>query len=181
MRDARAIVLALALLPAALLSASAALADDDTPVGLYAGGDVGTSSERFHPAYYSLRAQNTGYQVDAGWRPINVLAGEVNYVDLGRANAGINYADTEGIAVSALGFLPIPLVDLYGRVGLVDWRSDVHSPFVSFHRSGSDLTYGVGAGMHWGSLGARVEYRRYDMSVASTMSLASVGVTWTFL
>jgi hypothetical protein len=181
MRDPRALVLALALLPPALLPARVALADDDTPIGLYAGGDVGTSSERFHPADYSLRAQNTGYQVDGGWRPINVIAAELNYIDLGRANGGINYADTDGIAVSALGFLPIPLVDVFGRVGLVDWRSDVHTPFVSLHRSGSDLTYGVGAGVHWGSLGARVEYRRYDMSVASTMSLASVGVTWTFL
>jgi len=181
MRDPRAIAVALALLPAGLLPATVALADDDTPVGLYIGGAIGPSSERFHPEDYSLRAQNTGYQVAAGWRPISMLAGEVNYVDLGRAYSGINYADTDGIAVSALGFLPIPLVDVYGRLGLVDWRSNVHSPFSSFHRSGSDLTYGVGAGMHWGSLGARVEYQRYDMTVASTMSLASVGVTWTFL
>ena len=183
MPDPRAFAVALVLLPAALLPATAALADDaDTPpIGLYAGGAIGISRERFHPSDYNLRAQNTGYEVMAGWRPINMIAAEVNYVDLGRANGGINYADTDGIAVSALGFLPIPLVDVYGRLGLVDWRSDVHSPFSSFHRSGSDLTYGVGAGIHWGSLGVRVEYQRFDMSVASTMSLASLGVTWTFL
>jgi hypothetical protein len=179
MRDYRSILLALALAPAALLPATAALGDDD--IGLYGGGSVGQSSERFHPSDYSLRAQNTGYQVAAGWRPIDVLAAELTYTDLGRAHGGVNYADTDGIGVSALAFLPIPLVDVYGRAGLVNWRADVHSPFLSFHRSGSDLTYGVGAGMHWGSLGARVEYQRYDMSVASTMSLASVGVTWTFL
>jgi hypothetical protein len=179
MRDYRWIILALALVPAALLPATAALGDEE--VGLYGGGSIGQSSERFHPSDYGLRAQNTGYQVAAGWRPLDLLAAELNYVDLGRAHSGINYADTDGIGVSALGFLPIPLVDVYGRLGLVNWRADVHAPFSSFHRSGSDLTYGVGAGMHWGSLGARLEYQRYDMSVASTMSLASVGVTWTFL
>ena len=181
MHHYRSRFLALALLPAGWLTAGAALADDDVLAGPYIGGSVGQSSERFHPQEYGLRAQNTGYQVAAGWRPIDVLAGEINYIDLGRAHGGVNYADTDGVAVSALGFLPIPLVDVYGRVGLMDWRASVHSPIASFHRTGADLTYGVGAGMHWGSLGARVEYTRYEMSVASTMSLTSVGVTWTFL
>ena len=44
-----------------------------------------------------------------------------------------------------------------------------------------DRVYGVGAGMHWGSFGARLEYERFDMSDTSIMSLASVGITWTFL
>ena len=52
------------------------------------------------------------------------LAGELNYVGFGRAYSGINYADTDGVGVSASGFLPIPVVDLYGRLGLVDWRTD---------------------------------------------------------
>jgi hypothetical protein len=180
MRHYRSSFLALALGPAALLCAAAALGDDD--VGLYVGGSVGQSSERFHPSDYGLRAQNTGYPVAAGWRPIDLLAGEVDYVSFGRAHGGVNYADTDGVGLSALGFLPIPLVDVYGRLGLMNWRANVHSPFSSsFHRSGSDLAYGVGAGVHWGSLGARLEYQRYDMSTASTMSLTSVGVSWTFL
>jgi hypothetical protein len=83
--------------------------------------------------------------------------------------------------VSVLGFLPIPLIDIYGRLGAVDWRSDVTSPFFPYRRTGSDLVYGVGAGMHWGSFGARLEYERYDVSDASIMSLASLGITWTFL
>jgi hypothetical protein len=110
-----------------------------------------------------------------------VLAGEVNYVNFGRAQGGVNYADTDGVTVSALGFLPIPLVDIYGRLGVIDWRTDVTSPFFPYRRTGSDLVYGVGAGMHWGSFGARVEYQRYDLSDTSVMSLASLGVTWTFL
>ena len=133
-------------------------------MGGWGRGGGGGKGRRFHPSDYSLRAQNTGYQVAAGWRPIDLFAGEVNYVSFGRAHGGVNYADTDGIGVSALGFLPIPLVDVYGRLGLVNWRANVHSPFSSFHRSGSDLAYGVGAGMHWGSLGARLEYQRFDVS-----------------
>jgi hypothetical protein len=179
MRNQRSTLLTLACLAAAGLSATAALADDT--IGPYIGGSIGQSSERFHPSAYSVRAQDTGYEVAAGWRPLNLLAGELDYVGFGRAHGGVSYADTYGVGAFALAYLPIPVVDVYGRLGLMNWRSDVTSPFSSFHRSGSDLAYGVGAGMHWGNLGARVEYQRFDIALASTMSLTSVGMTWTFL
>jgi len=170
------------LLAASCLPVGAALADEDSgQYGLYAGGSIGPSSERFRADAYSLRAQNTGYQAALGFRPINLFAAELDYVNFGRAYGGVNYADTDGVGVSALGFLPIPLVDVFGRVGVTNLRTDVSSPYQSFHRSGADLSYGIGAGMHWGSLGARVEYQRFDLSIASTMSLTSVGITWTFL
>ena len=170
------------LLAASCLPVGAALADEDSgQYGLYAGGSIGHSSERFRPEAYSLRAQNTGYQAELGFRPIDFVAAELDYVNFGRAYGGVNYADTDGVGVSVLGFLPIPLVDVFGRVGVTDLRTDVSSPYQSFHRSGADLSYGVGAGMHWGSLGARVEYQRFDLSIASTMSLTLIGVTWTFL
>jgi Outer membrane protein beta-barrel domain len=175
MRHSGLIALAIALL--AVLPATAALGE----TGFYVGGSLGQSSERFDPSAYNVRAQNTGYQVTAGWRPIDLFAGEVDYVGFGRAHGGVNYADTDGEGIFALGFLPIPLVDVYGRLGLMNWRTDVTSPFRSFHRSGADLAYGVGAGMHWGSLGARLEYERFDVSATSTMSLTSIGMTWTFL
>jgi hypothetical protein len=179
MRNPQSTCLALACLVAAALGATVALADDNT--GPYIGGSIGQSSERFHPSAYGVRAQDTGYEVASGWRPLDLLAAELDYVGFGRAHAGVNYADTYGVGAFALAYLPIPLVDVYGRVGVMNWRSDVTSPFFSYHRRGSDLAYGVGAGMHWGSLGARVEYQRFDIALASTMSLTSVGMTWTFL
>jgi hypothetical protein len=175
------VFLVLTLIAAALLPAGAALADEAGLTGFYVGGALGESTERFDSTLYRLRADTVGYQFAAGWRPLDVLAGEVNYVNFGRAQGGVNYADTDGVTVSALGFLPIPLVDIYGRLGVIDWRTDVTSPFFPYRRTGSDLVYGVGAGMHWGSFGARVEYQRYDLSDTSVMSLASLGVTWTFL
>jgi hypothetical protein len=160
-----------------LLPAGAALADD---TGLYFGGDIGNSTEHFNTSVFGVNADNGGYKIAAGVRPISLLAGELDYVSFGRASAGINFADTDGIAVSALAFLPIPLIDVYGRFGVMDWRVDANSPGNSFHRNGSDLTYGVGAGAHWGSFAARLEFDRYQVGGASTMELATVGLLYSF-
>jgi hypothetical protein len=165
------------LLALTLLPLGPALAADTT--GFYVGGDVGNSTEHFYDSTFGVNADDTGYKVAAGIRPLSVLAAEVNYVSFGRASAGINYADTDGVSVSALAFLPIPVVDVYGRVGFMNWRTDAHSPQFEFHRDGSDVTYGAGAGAHWGSLGARLEYERYNIAGAKTMQLTTAGVTWT--
>jgi hypothetical protein len=167
----RLIFLALAMLPAA-----AAVADN---TGFYFGGSVGNSTEHFDASTFGVSADDTGYKVAAGVRPLDVLAGEVDYVNFGRASAGINYADTDGVGVFALAFLPIPVVDVYGRVGVVNWRVDANSPMFSFHRTGSDVAYGVGAGAHWGNLGARLEFERYQVAGATTVQLATVGLTYT--
>jgi len=167
-----------ALATAALL-ASSARADDDH-VGVYLGGSLGDAAQRFEPSDYQLHADTVGYQAALGWRPISVVAGEVDYVNFGRARNGLNYADTDGVGAFALGFVPLLPLDLYARLGLINWRASISSPFTPFRRSGTDLAYGVGAGLRWGSVGARVEYSRYELSAASSMGLASVGITWTF-
>jgi hypothetical protein len=162
----------------ALLASSAALADED---GLYLGGSLGSSQQNFDASTFDVHNTDTGYKFALGFRPIKMFAAELSYVGFGRAEGGINYADTDAIGLFAVGFVPIPVVDLYGKVGVSDWRTDAHSPYLSFHRTGNDLAYGVGAGTHWGSLGARLEYERYDVSHASDMALASIGLTWVFL
>jgi OmpA-like transmembrane domain len=171
------IKLAAALLTAALLTHTALGAD----TGLYIGGSLGDSMQGFDAATFNVHSDTTGYKFAAGWRPLSVFAGELDYTDFGRAYGGINYADTSGVGLFALGFLPIPVVDLYGKLGLVDWRTDVQSPFMGgFHRNGTDLGYGFGAGTSWGSIGARIEYERYEVGHANDMGLASLGLIWTF-
>lgn len=166
---------------AAALLTFAANCEADDSLGLYISGAIGDSMQRFDPSTFNVHGDTTGYQFAAGWRPLPVLAAEVDYTNFGRTYQGINYADTDGVGVFALGFLPIPIVDVYGKIGLVNWRTDAQSPFLGFHRDGADLGYGFGAGTSWGSLGARVEYERYEVSHASDMGLASVGLIWTFL
>lgn len=163
---------------ALLIGCGSAYADNE---GFYIDGSVGHSEEHFDSTVFNVRGSDAGYQLGVGFRPISLFAGELDYVDMGRASGGENYADTYGITAFGVGFLPIPLVDVYGKLGAIEWRTNANSPTLSYHRTGTDLAYGVGAGMHWGALGARVEYERFEVSHASTMDLATIGLTWTFL
>jgi hypothetical protein len=131
---------------------------DDT-VGLYLGGSLAESQQRFDATTFNVRASDPAYKFALGYRLFKVLAAEVSYVGFGRAYGGFNFADTDAIGAFAVAFLPIPVVDVFGMLGMADWRTDAQSPFHSFHRTGADLAYGAGAGTSWGSLGARVGIR----------------------
>jgi hypothetical protein len=168
-----------ALLAGALVLATGVAQGADD--GLYIGGAIGRSSEAYDPYTFNVHGANVGYDLSAGYRPFSALAGELDYTSFGRATAGENYVDTSAVGVFALGFLPVPVVDLYGRLGVADWRTGANSPGFSFTRTGADIAYGVGGGMHFGSVGVRVEYTRFTVSHASDIDLAAVGLTWTLL
>jgi len=149
--------------------------------GFYLSGALGAAQQNYDLSIFDAHGSQTGYKFALGFRPIDLLAVEVSYIDFGRAFNGIDYADSNAVGAFALAFLPIPLVDVYGKVGLAEWRTNAQSPGFGFHRNGADVAYGAGIGTSWGRLGARVEYERYQFSHSNDMGMASVGVVWTFL
>jgi len=177
MRRMRKVACLMAAL-AASLPGAAAHADD---TGVYASAALGAAQENFGSSTFDVRGTNTGYKFALGLRPLSVIAAEASYINFGRSYGGINYADTYAEGLFALAFLPVPLVDLYGKVGLAEWRTNAHSPTLSFHRDGADAAYGVGVGTSFGRLGARLEYERYQVSHASDTAMASLGLVWFFL
>jgi hypothetical protein len=74
-------------------------------------------------------------------------------------------------------------VDIFARVGAIDWNADVEAPNLGLRTSddGTDLTYGAGAQFRLGSLGLRAEYERFEIGNADKVDMISLGVTWTFL
>lgn len=178
-------VVALATL--GLLGAPAMAADN----GVYLGAAVGKSGVSFDE---TIEGQNldfdidsTGYKAIVGWRFLDALAIEANYVDLGSGDERVGgtriETDVSGLSLSAVGFLPIGPVDLYARIGVIDWEADVRAPEfdVSSGDDGTDLAWGGGAQVRLGSLALRAEYERYDVSGPDTVDMVSVGLTWTFL
>lgn len=151
--------------------------------GIYLGASVGQSSLQIDD--FSYDASATGYKVIAGWRFLDWLAVEGNYVDFGSGDDRVSgtkiETEADGISLSAVGFLPVGPVDLFARVGAVDWSADLSSPGIgNGGDDGTDLTYGIGAQFRVWSLSIRAEYEMFDVSDAD-LDMISVGVTWTFL
>jgi hypothetical protein len=170
-----------------LFSLPAVAADN----GIYLGASVGQSSvqydENFSGQNFSFDASATGFKAIAGWRFLDWLAVEANYVDLGSGDDNVLgetiESDVNGVSLSAVGFVPIGPVDLFARVGAINWNADLSAPNlgVSASDDGTDLTYGVGAQFRVWSLSIRGEYELIDISDADTVDMFSIGVTWTFL
>jgi len=148
--------------------------------GIYVGGALGQSASGLDSGNVNYTDHNLGWQVFAGIRPLKLLAVEADYIDLGATNSDANHAHTRAAGAFVLGFLPIPVVDVYGKVGLVSWHTDASTPAYSFRPSGSDLAAGAGVQLHLGPVAARLEYQAFDAHAASTPSMLSLGVSYTF-
>jgi hypothetical protein len=170
-----------------LVAAPAYAADN----GIYLGASVGQSGVSYEDDFegedFSIDADGTGYKAIAGWRFLDWLAVEANYVDLGSPDDDVGggniEADVSGLSLSAVGFVPIGPVDLFARVGAINWDADVSASGVGkvLSDDGTDLTYGIGAQFRVWSLSLRAEYERFDLDRADTVDMVSLGVTWTFL
>ncbi len=186
------------LLAAALVlgaGAATATASDFNPLGVYVGAAVGESNVRnngfYASDYYGSDNRATAWQLSLGIRPIAPFGLEYDYMNFGNAksSSGGYYDSANGSttahAVFALGYLPIPLplVDLYGKLGVARLNSDTtnYGPLFSVRQTiaNSDLAYGVGAQAKFGGLAVRVEYARINDRNGDP-DLLSAGITWTF-
>jgi hypothetical protein len=172
---------------ASVLAAALALAATTAPAfavdkGLYLGAALGQTESGLRDSNFNFKDRDQGYKLIAGIRMLGVLAVELNYVDLGVSSVGGARAKTKAADGFALVFLPIPLVDVYGKVGLVSWKTDASAPTpASFRRSGSDVAYGAGVQLHFGKVSARLEYDAFDAREAARPNMLSLGATYTFL
>jgi opacity protein-like surface antigen len=123
---------------------------------------------------------NTSWKVLLGTRPIKLLGLEGDYLDLGSHSdqfingAGSVHSDAKAFAAYLVGYLPLPVpfLDVYGKAGLARWQlhQDTYSsslpPGSFFHLSnnGTDFAWGVGAQVHLGNIGARLEYERFNIA-----------------
>jgi hypothetical protein len=169
-----------------LLSLPALSADN----GIYLGASVGQSGVQFDDNIdgqsFDFDTSATGFKAIAGWRFLDWLAVEANYVDLGSGDDTIDgerlETDINGVSLAAIGFVPIGPVDLFAKVGAINWNADLQTESLgSLSDDGTDLTYGLGAQFRVWSLSIRGEYEIFDIDGPDDVDMFSIGVTWTFL
>ena len=172
------------LLSACLAAPGAAFAADN---GFYLGLASSDVSSDYAAPLSSGADDDRGLKAIVGFRPLDSFAIEANYVDLGETKIPISSfppstlsIESDVISVSAVGLIPLPLVDLYGRLGVTRWESEASLFGASQKETGTDPTYGAGAQFRVGSFALRLEYERFDFDDDSS-DLVSVGFTYTFL
>jgi opacity protein-like surface antigen len=191
-------------------------------LGLYAGAAAGQAEVRANEVYFAVPQSNgiplglnehaTGWRVLVGIRPISLIGAELEYVDFGNPSAvtpapasfsnifsnllGIGTdAHPRATSLSGLLYAPVPLppLNLYGKVGISRLRTDVHAdvvcttvncpptiPFPPFARNETttNFAYGAGVQLKFSAFAVRLEYQRISAS-GGDPALLSIAVTWT--
>ena len=134
---------------------------------------------------------DSSFKVIAGIRPLDWLAFEANYLDLGSDSSGGDSLETRAFTVSALALAEFGIFDIYGRLGVANWKADLNvAGFDDFSDDGWEPTYGVGVGVHFGSIGVRAEYEMFSVELFdevvgdeldTDISTISLSFTYTFL
>ena len=169
----------------ALLAGPALAADN----GFYLGAGIGQANVQIEPGegLPAFDEDDTGYKLIAGFRPLDWLAAEVNYVDLGAPSGEVagNVVETDAKGLSAFGIvlLELPLVDLYAKLGVIRWDAGASIPALdlSGDDSGTDFAWGGGVQVRLLSFGVRLEYERFEISEVDESSFLSLSLTYTFL
>jgi OOP family OmpA-OmpF porin len=176
-----AAVAVLGTLSLAALAPQASAADN----GFYLGAGI-TQTEFDVDDIGSGELDDNSFKLIAGFRPLDWLAVEANYIDLGGESGDGVTLDTTAITLSALAIAEVGVIDLYARVGMANWNADVEIDGVGdFDDDGWEPTYGVGIGAHFGSLGVRAEYEMFKADLfddlETDINTLSVSFTYTFL
>jgi Outer membrane protein beta-barrel domain len=176
-------------------------AQAENPLGLYIGAGVGESHVR-NDNVASFVENHTGWKALIGIRPIAILGAELEYTDFGHPGAtgvtvapGLAYnVDASQKATSLFGVaylpLPLPVLDIYGKAGWSNLKSEINASCVTpttcggnppYHQESTDsrLAYGLGAQAKFLALGVRAEYERISAPGGSP-DLYSLIATWTF-
>lgn len=143
---------------------------------------------------------DNGYKLIVGFRPLDNFGIEANYIDHGNATvpAGIvctqfittpcpfeSGLEAKTLAVFAVGYIDLPLVDLFAKAGVNSWDFDVRSsPAASGFAVGDDGTefaWGAGVQARFGSVAARLEYEQFNIIDDEKLGTISLSFTYTFL
>lgn len=168
------------------LGAAAARADNEF---FYVG--AGISSNKLSGitngglSYSSI--DHTSWKALAGVRPLSWLAVEVDYNDLGSGSSTFfeggaprsSNTDAKAFAGYAVGFLPVPVpfLDLYGKVGLSRWElngSSGSTGLFNFSDRGTEFAWGAGVQVHFGIIGARLEYENFNIPNTNGAQIVSL-------
>ena len=109
----------------------------------------------------------------AGWRPLDWIAVEGGYVDLGGVSQTQGHPDFSDFTVDHTGYdvfgvflWDIAVVDLFVKIDVVAWSGDLSLSTlagpIELGADDEDFAWGLGAQARFGKLAVRLEYEHFD-------------------
>ena len=155
--------------------------------GVYLGGGLGTAfveDSSGNPSGNSFDESSTAYRLFGGYRfdaiPLVKLSGELGYRDLGNSSAGGLEYSVSGFDYSALAGIGLGPVEVYARVGAVQYDLEKTSSGVKTEFDGTAPLYGIGASFKLFGLGVRGEYEVMDVDELEKSDSVWVSVFYEF-
>jgi hypothetical protein len=157
------------------------------PRGFYAGASL--TQSRFDDGTFDvddLDDEDNSWKAIAGFRINDRFGIEGNYVDFGEASApgtgvgGPFRAEAKAYSLYGVGYIPVPYVDLFVKLGAAQIDADGAAGAVLFEDDATELAYGAGVQWRLNNFALRAEYEKFDTDVIGDLDLISVGFTYTF-
>lgn len=177
---------------AVLFVASPAFGQGDNTEGFYLGAGLGDFSgepelEDVDDIDLDFDTDTSARKIFAGWRFNRFLSAQLDVVDFGRSQAAANQlnvsTETEGVAPSIVGTLPIGPVELFLRGGMLwyDLSIDSTNTGDTFDESDSDPVYSTGIGITVAKrLNLRLEYEVVDIEQLDDSRAVWLNAAWRF-
>jgi len=150
--------------------------------GIYLGAGYAHSEYGLDdPGDVDFDDEDGGYKLIAGWRVIDNFGVELNYIDHGDATVADARLGAETLSGFAVGYIALPLIDLFAKAGATSWQVDARSNGLSVDEDDLDFAWGVGIQARIWSLGARLEYEQFPIVDDEKLDTISLSFTYTFL
>ena len=179
------------LAPAFLVIASSLGATAHADSGVYIGGGVAKSyfeDSTGNPGGVAFDESAQGGKAFLGYHfdvlPVIKFAAEVGYRDLGKPDGSVAGIPVEykarGFDYGVMAGVGLGPVDLFGRVGGMEYRLQKNIGAVRNDYDGHAPVYGVGLWFSVAGLGLRAEYERIDIDELDKSDMVSVSAFYKF-
>lgn len=173
----------------AVLASSAllwALSSQAADNGIYVGAGIGQSdveadSDALNGVGFD--GKDTAWKAIVGIRPLDWLGVEASYVDFGKPDDDGVKIKADGVSAFAVGFVPAGPVDLFAKVGLINYDASgsVRNVGKVLDDDGTEFAYGLGVQFRLLSFSIRGEYEKFDVKDVDDVNMLSLSLTYTFL
>ena len=157
--------------------------------GIYLGAGIGNTffssevSDAVNQAK-EISENSTSWKIFAGYHLTNFLNIEGGYRSFGSISTNVLNQEykskTDGWDIEALGRYQILIVDIFGKAGIMFRSTNVTFPGQDSDKSHSDFLWGLGAGVHLGPAGVRLEWESIAVSGPDNLSMVSLSATFGF-